>query len=137
MPMDDLIRQFAEMVGRPLARRWLSQRGVDDRSEGETGKRQSGMSEADRKAASQRSMKDVDPPRLFALALIQGDSSTSAPTSRHFSGVTAVRPWKWPFESRAGSRRTSFNGATAVRLWKCCAIRERTDDFIVSMRPPR
>ena len=53
MPLDDLVRQFADMVGRALARRWLRLRGLAPRPDSEPRRKRSETTEVDRRPPSQ------------------------------------------------------------------------------------
>jgi hypothetical protein len=55
MPLDDVMRQFADMVGRALARRWLRLRGLAPMPESEPGRKRSETIEADRQPPSHES----------------------------------------------------------------------------------
>lgn len=62
MPIDDLMRQFAEVVGRALARKWLSQSGGGARTEGESRRKQSEAIEAEIPAPHGTLTKNDDQP---------------------------------------------------------------------------
>ena len=53
MPLDDVMRQFADMVGRALARRWLRLRGLAPRPESEPRRKRRETPKVDRRPPSQ------------------------------------------------------------------------------------
>src|SRR5207302_2444 len=60
MPLDDLMRQFADLVGRALARRWLRQRGLAPPQDGDPGGKPSETLGADRPPQPQGPTSEAD-----------------------------------------------------------------------------
>ena len=61
MSSDDLMQQFADLVGRALARRWLRKRGLVAPPEGDPGRKPSETLETDRAPRPQESTPKADP----------------------------------------------------------------------------
>jgi hypothetical protein len=53
MPLDDVMRQFADMVGCALARRWLRLSGLAPRLDSEPRRKRSEPTEVDRRPPSE------------------------------------------------------------------------------------
>jgi hypothetical protein len=53
MPLDDVMRQFADMVGRALARRWLRLRGLTPQLDSEPRRKRRETLRVDRRPPSQ------------------------------------------------------------------------------------
>jgi hypothetical protein len=60
MHVEELMNQFAELVGRAMARRWLRQRGVIAPPGDEPGRQGRGEEEAPRRPSAGESASDID-----------------------------------------------------------------------------